>query len=286
MTKSQGAAVLSLRGVRKSFGGHTVIDGIDLDVHRSEVICIIGPSGSGKSTLLRCMNFLEEYDGGEVVINGRLLGYSRDAGGKRVRDRDVVVDETRRGVGMVFQHFNLWPHMTALGNVTAALRLVKQMPKPTADALGAEMLAKVGLSDKAGQYPARLSGGQQQRVAIARALAMHPSVMLFDEPTSALDPELVGEVLQVMRGLAAEGMTMVVVTHEMGFAAEVADRVVFMDAGRIVEQGPPRSLFGAPSHPRLHQFLETWRQRNAGFTTLTSDAARHPHQEGNQIHVR
>ncbi|WP_203096689.1 amino acid ABC transporter ATP-binding protein [Skermanella rosea] len=286
MTRTQGAAVLGLRGVRKSFGDHTVIDGIDLDVHRSEVICIIGPSGSGKSTLLRCMNFLEEYDGGEVVINGRLLGYSQDAGGKRVRDRDVVVDETRRGVGMVFQHFNLWPHMTALENVTAALRLVKQMPKAAADALGAEMLAKVGLSDKAGQYPARLSGGQQQRVAIARALAMQPSIMLFDEPTSALDPELVGEVLQVMRGLAAEGMTMVVVTHEMGFAAEVADRVVFMDAGRIVEQGPPSSLFGAPSHPRLRQFLETWRQRNAGFATLMSGAADQHLREGNQINAR
>ncbi|MGQ9371283.1 amino acid ABC transporter ATP-binding protein [Azospirillum sp. ST 5-10] len=273
VTQATKPVVLSLRGVCKRFGDHTVIDGVDLDVHRSEVICIIGPSGSGKSTLLRCMNFLEAYDGGDVLINGRLLGYSQDARGNRVRDRDVTIDEVRHGVGMVFQHFNLWPHMTALENVTAALRLVKHVPRAEADALGNAMLVKVGLAGKAGQYPARLSGGQQQRVAIARALAMQPSILLFDEPTSALDPELVGEVLQVMRDLAAEGMTMVVVTHEMGFAAEVADRVVFMDAGRIVEQGTPARLFGAPSHPRLRQFLETWRSRNAGFTTLMERAS-------------
>ena len=254
---------LQLRGVRKTFGPHTVLDGIDLDIGRSELVCIIGPSGSGKSTLLRSMIFLEPYDEGEIHVEGKLLGYTVGADGRRARDREAMIDHVRRGVGMVFQQFNLWPHMTALEQVALPLRLTKGMARAEADARAGAMLAKVGLAEKGGHFPARLSGGQQQRVAIARALAMHPSIMLFDEPTSALDPELVGEVLQVMRGLATEGMTMVVVTHEMGFAAEVADRVVFMDGGRIVEQGPPSRLFGNPSSARLRAFLETWRDRQA-----------------------
>jgi polar amino acid transport system ATP-binding protein len=253
-------SALQLRGVRKAFGPNTVLDGIDLDIESSELVCVIGPSGSGKSTLLRSMTFLEPYDEGEIYVEGRLLGYTiRD--GSRRRDREAMIDHVRRGIGMVFQQFNLWPHMTALEQVALPLRLTKKMARHEANDRAAAMLAKVGLSDKADQYPARLSGGQQQRVAIARALALHPSIMLFDEPTSALDPELVGEVLQVMRRLAHEGMTMVVVTHEMGFASEVADRVVFMDGGRIVEQGPPGRLFSAPSSPRLRAFLETWRDR-------------------------
>jgi polar amino acid transport system ATP-binding protein len=255
-----GRSALQLRGVRKAFGPNTVLDGIDLDIESSELVCVIGPSGSGKSTLLRSMIFLEPYDEGEIYVEGRLLGYTiRD--GSRRRDREAMIDHVRRGIGMVFQQFNLWPHMTALEQVALPLRLTKKMARHEANDRAAAMLAKVGLSDKADQYPARLSGGQQQRVAIARALALHPSIMLFDEPTSALDPELVGEVLQVMRRLAHEGMTMVVVTHEMGFASEVADRVVFMDGGRIVEQGPPGRLFSAPSSPRLRAFLETWRDR-------------------------
>ncbi|MDX6804851.1 amino acid ABC transporter ATP-binding protein [Terrihabitans rhizophilus] len=254
-------AAIQLRGVGKSFGAHKVLTGIDLDIGRGERVCIIGPSGSGKSTLLRCMVFLETYDEGEIHVEGRLLGYSVE-GGVRKRDADVQVAAVRRNVGMVFQQFNLWPHMTALGNVGAALRVVKGLPRAEVDRISREALATVGLAHKADDYPQRLSGGQQQRVAIARALAMSPSILLFDEPTSALDPELVGEVLEVMRKLAGQGMTMVVVTHEMGFAAEVADRVIFMDGGRIIEQGPPSRLFSNPQSPRLAQFLDTWRSRN------------------------
>jgi polar amino acid transport system ATP-binding protein len=256
------AAVLQLRDLRKRFGAHTVLDGIDLDVGQSECVCIIGPSGSGKSTLLRCMAFLERYDDGVVYIHGKSLGYSF-VDGKRIPDRDVLVDHTRRGLGMVFQQFNLWPHMTALGNIATPLRLARGMARAEAEEIGRKMLAKVGLADRADVYPARLSGGQQQRVAIGRALAMKPTIMLFDEPTSALDPERVGEVLDVMRQLAADGMTMVVATHEMGFASEVSDRLIFMDQGKIVEQGAPKTVLRTPETARLQQFLGTWRARQA-----------------------
>jgi polar amino acid transport system ATP-binding protein len=253
-------AAVQVRALRKRFGPLTVLNGIDLEVRRSECVCIIGPSGSGKSTLLRCMIFLESFDEGQICVNGLTV----HSGPLTTRARKREVEIARRSVGMVFQHFNLWPHMTALQNVTAALRLTKKMSAAASDIIGHEMLAKVGLSDKAVTYPARLSGGQQQRVAIARALAMNPSIMLFDEPTSSLDPELVGEVLKVMRQLAQEGITMVVVTHEMGFASEAADRIVFMDHGAVVEQGPPDQIFGFPESSRLRQFLTTWRSREPG----------------------
>jgi polar amino acid transport system ATP-binding protein len=253
-------AAVQVRALRKRFGPLAVLNGIDLEVRRSECVCIIGPSGSGKSTLLRCMIFLEPFDEGQICVNGLTV----ESGLLASRARKGEVEIARRSVGMVFQHFNLWPHMTALQNVTAALRLTKKVSAAASDIIGHEMLAKVGLSDKASTYPARLSGGQQQRVAIARALAMNPSIMLFDEPTSSLDPELVGEVLKVMRQLAREGITMVVVTHEMGFASEAADRVVFMDHGAIVEQGPPDRIFGFPESSRLRQFLTTWRSREPG----------------------
>ena len=239
------ARVIEVRGLVKRFGDVEVLRGIDLDVRASEVVCVIGPSGSGKSTLLRCIAFLEVYDEGDVRIEGRLLGY-RERDGRRSLASEREIDEVRSSVGMVFQHFNLWPHMTALGNVTEALRMVKRMSRRDAQASGLEVLRRVGLEAHAGHYPEQLSGGQKQRVAIARALAMRPRVMLFDEPTSALDPELVGEVLAVMRQLASEGMTMLIVSHEMGFAAHVAGTAVFMDDGRIVEQGPPAQLFAAP----------------------------------------
>ena len=258
---AQAARVIEVRGLIKRFGDREVLRGLDLDVRASEVVCIIGPSGSGKSTLLRCIAFLEVYDAGEVRIEGRLLGYREHDGG-RVLASEREVDEVRSSVGMVFQHFNLWPHMTALGNVTEALRLVKRMSRRTADEYGLEVLRRVGLEAHARQYPEKLSGGQKQRVAIARALAMRPRVMLFDEPTSALDPELVGEVLAVMRQLASQGMTMLIVSHEMGFAAHVAGTAIFMDEGRIVERGPPRQLFAAPQSERLRAFLTTWRERS------------------------
>ncbi len=255
------ALPIEVRGLAKRFGDVEVLRGIDLQVQPSEVVCVIGPSGSGKSTLLRCIAFLEIYDEGEVRIEGRLLGY-REGDGPRRLSGEREINEVRACLGMVFQHFNLWPHMTALGNVTEALRVVKRMSRAQADEAGLDALRKVGLQGQARQYPGQLSGGQKQRVAIARALALQPRVMLFDEPTSALDPELVGEVLSVMRQLAADGMTMVVVTHEMGFAAHVANRVVFMDEGRIVEQGAPADVLTAPRSVRLKQFLNTWRERS------------------------
>lgn len=258
---ASGRLMIAARGLSKRFGREIVLSDIDLSVRQSEVVCVIGPSGSGKSTLLRCLAFLEVHDAGAIEIDGKPLGF-REREGKRMPMRDREIDAVRAPIGMVFQHFHLWPHMTALANVTEALRFAKRMPRPEANALGRDMLAKVGLADKAGAYPSSLSGGQKQRVAIARALAMNPDVMLFDEPTSALDPELVGEVLAVMRQLAAEGMTMVIVTHEMGFAAHVADRVIFMDAGRIVEEGPPARVFSDPRSARLRQFLNTWRERS------------------------
>ncbi|MBP5934955.1 amino acid ABC transporter ATP-binding protein [Streptomyces acidiscabies] len=236
-------ARISLSGVRKRFGDLDVLQGVDIDVEPGEVVVLIGASGSGKSTLLRIMCDLERADGGEVWVNGVPL-----------HDRKRA-PEIFGHVGMVFQQFNLFPHKTALGNVTLALRKVRGLDKADAEERGRSALARVGLADKAGSYPAQLSGGQQQRVAIARALAMDPSVMFFDEPTSALDPELVGEVTGVMRSLAEDGMTMVVVTHEMRFAKDTADRVVFMDGGVVLEQGPPQEVFANPTQPRTQQFL-------------------------------
>ncbi len=254
--------LVEARGVSKHYGQNRVLNNISLGVRKSEVTCIIGPSGSGKSTLLRSLAFLEEYDTGEVLIEGELLGYV-DKEGRRVKASLAELNRVRRHVGMVFQQFNLWPHMTALGNVAEALIRVKRTPRNQARATALRMLQKVGLADKADSYPARLSGGQQQRVAIARALAMEPHIMLFDEPTSALDPELVGEVLQVMKDLAREGMTMVVVTHEMGFAAQVADKVLFLDKGEIAASGSPEEIFRDPQHVRLQQFLQNYLDRNA-----------------------
>jgi polar amino acid transport system ATP-binding protein len=254
--------IVSLSKVGKSFGNLRVLKGIDLHVQRSEVVCLIGPSGSGKSTLLRSMAFLEEYDEGEIRIEGQLLGW-QDTDKGRKRAPQSQINQVRRNVGMVFQQFNLWPHMTALGNVCEALRQVRKLSADEAKKRGMAMLDKVGLAHKADAYPAQLSGGQQQRVAIARALAMEPHIMLFDEPTSALDPELVGEVLQVMKALAKEGMTMVVVTHEMGFAAQVADSVIFLDQGEVVARGTPQQIFHNAEHPRLQQFLQNYLDRNA-----------------------
>ena len=253
--------ILKLRGVVKHFGSLQVIKGVDLDIHHSEVICLIGPSGSGKSTLLRSMAFLEHYDEGEIYIEGQLLGW-QPGPLRRLTSRSQL-NQVRRNVGMVFQQFNLWPHMSVLGNVIEALVQVRKLPQTEARAKDLTMLDRVGLVHKADAYPAQLSGGQQQRVAIARALAMEPKIMLFDEPTSALDPELVGEVLQVMKSLAADGMTMVVVTHEMGFAAQVADRVAFLDQGKIAVCGSPEKIFHNNEHPRLQQFLQNYLDRNA-----------------------
>ncbi|GAA0583788.1 amino acid ABC transporter ATP-binding protein [Streptomyces crystallinus] len=235
---------IEIRGLRKSFGDNEVLRGIDLEVARGEVVCVIGPSGSGKSTLLRCVNLLEEPSAGQVFV-----------GGTEVTDLDVDIDAVRRRIGMVFQQFNLFPHITVTENLVLPQRRVLRRDKVKAAAVARENLDRVGLAEKADAYPAQLSGGQQQRVAIARALAMGPEVMLFDEPTSALDPELVGDVLAVMRVLAGEGMTMMVVTHEMSFAREVADRVVFMDGGVIVEQGPAEQVVGAPREERTRNFL-------------------------------
>ncbi|WP_114815292.1 amino acid ABC transporter ATP-binding protein [Paraburkholderia kururiensis] len=266
-THAAGSAtpLIEVRGLGKRFGDVEVLRGVNLEIARSEVVCIIGPSGSGKSTLLRCLAALETYDEGEVLIEGQLLGYS-ERNGRRMRATAAEINRVRRNVGMVFQQFNLWPHMTALGNVMEALVRVRGLPHDEARRRAGAMLETVGLSHKGDAYPAKLSGGQQQRVAIARALAMEPHIMLFDEPTSALDPELVGEVLQVMKQLARDGMTMAVVTHEMGFAAQVADKVVFIDQGRIAVQGNPREVFHDASHPRLRQFLQNYFDRNAFWT--------------------
>jgi polar amino acid transport system ATP-binding protein len=241
-------------GVRKSFGPVEVLRGIDLEVQQGEVLCVIGPSGSGKSTFIRCINHLEKIDGGRLLVDGHLVGYRR-VGTKLHEMRESEIAKRREDVGMVFQQFNLFPHMTALQNLVEAPVRVKGMPKGEANEMGRALLKQVGLADKEKAYPAQLSGGQQQRVAIARALAMQPKLMLFDEPTSALDPELVGEVLDVMKQLAKEGMTMVVVTHEMGFAREVADQLVFMDAGVVVESGDPREVLANPKHDRTKAFL-------------------------------
>ncbi|MEW5762923.1 MAG: amino acid ABC transporter ATP-binding protein [Bacillota bacterium] len=236
--------MIKIRGLHKYFGAQHVLRGIDLDVAKSEVVCVIGASGSGKSTLLRCINFLERAQAGEIWIDG-----------ERIDPKRHNLNKIRAEVGMVFQLFNLFPHKTALGNVIEAPVMVKKMPRGEAEREGLALLEKVGLGDKANSYPSQLSGGQQQRVAIARALAMRPKIMLFDEPTSALDPELVGEVLEVIRQLANEGMTMLIVTHEMAFAREVAHRVIYMDEGRIVEEAPPHEIFENPREERTRTFL-------------------------------
>ncbi len=236
--------MIRIENLHKRFGGLEVIRGIDLHVTPGEVVCIIGPSGSGKSTVLRCINRLEEITAGRIIVDG-----------SDITDPKTNINQVRAEAGMVFQQFNLFPHMTVLQNVTLGPVKVRRMKRAAADTLGRELLAKVGLAEKTGSYPDQLSGGQKQRVAIARSLALQPKVMLFDEPTSALDPELVGEVLEVMKRLAAEGMTMVVVTHEMGFAREVADRVIFIDQGVIQEEGPPKAFFSNPRNPRLKDFL-------------------------------
>jgi ABC-type polar amino acid transport system ATPase subunit len=241
--------------LHKRFGSVQALDGIDLGVARGEVVCLIGPSGSGKSTLLRCINFLEEPTSGTVRVAGHRVGYKGVGDRSRpMRGRDIA--RVRAGIGMVFQHFYLWPHLSALENVILALTEVKRLTPQEAAGRGQALMAKVGLADKMATFPEHLSGGQRQRVAIARALAMEPGVMLFDEPTSALDPELVGEVLAVMERVASEGMTMLVATHEMGFAKKVANRVVFMDQGRIVEAGSPEAIFDRPRHERTRRFLD------------------------------
>ncbi|MBN1094280.1 amino acid ABC transporter ATP-binding protein [Blastococcus sp. TML/M2B] len=240
--------------VHKRFGHVEVLKGIDLEVAPREVMCVVGPSGSGKSTFLRCINHLERIDAGRLWVDGHLVGY-REKGGRLHELRDSEVAAQRRDIGMVFQRFNLFPHKTALENVTEAPVQVKGVGRAEARERGAALLERVGLGDRVHNYPNQLSGGQQQRVAIARALAMQPKLMLFDEPTSALDPELVGEVLDVMRGLAEDGMTMVVVTHEMGFAREVGDSLVFMDDGVVVEAGDPRQVLTDPQHERTRSFL-------------------------------
>ncbi|MDT5018468.1 MAG: polar amino acid transport system ATP-binding protein [Mycobacterium sp.] len=246
--------MVKAESVCKSFGALHVLKGITLEIGKGEVLCMVGPSGSGKSTFLRCINHLEQVNAGRLYVDGELIGY-RERGNKlqEMSPRDAA--KQRRDIGMVFQHFNLFPHRTALDNVVEAPIHVKGVKKDAAIARGKDLLEQVGLSDKATAYPAQLSGGQQQRVAIARALAMNPKLMLFDEPTSALDPELVGEVLEVMKKLASEGMTMVVVTHEMGFAREVANHLVFMDEGVVVESGPPREVLSNPQHERTKAFL-------------------------------
>lgn len=240
----EGTVKIRIEGLKKSFGDLVVLDGIDTTVSKGEVVCVIGPSGSGKSTFLRCLNKLEDITAGKVTVDGFDL-----------TDRKVDLDKVRQHIGMVFQHFNLFPHMTVIDNVTLAPLLTKKMDKAAAEKRAMELLGQVGLAEKANVKPATLSGGQKQRVAIARALAMNPSIMLFDEATSALDPEMVGDVLQVLRNLAEGGMTMVVVTHEMGFAREVASRVIFMADGNIVEDDTPAAVFDSPKHPRLQEFL-------------------------------
>lgn len=239
-----GNALISVKGLYKKFEEKEVLCGIDVDINKGDVVCVIGASGSGKSTFLRCLNLLETADGGSIVFDGAEL-----------LDKDVDIDSHRRKMGMVFQQFNLFPHLTVLRNLTIAPTMLKGVPKEQAEEKARKLLERVGLADRAEDYPDMLSGGQKQRVAIVRALCMEPDVMLFDEPTSALDPEMVGEVLDVMRELAHSGMTMIVVTHEMNFAKEVANRVIFLADGKIAEQGSPEEIFGAPKNDRLQSFL-------------------------------
>ena len=251
------ASSVEISQVNKFYGPFHALKDVDLTIPPGKVTCLIGPSGSGKSTLLRCINFLEEYDAGEIRIDGQLIGY--ESPGRKMAGRKLR--EMRRSIGMVFQQFNLWPHMTARENVAEGLIRVRGLPRAEAGQRAADALAKVGLADKMDNHPSRLSGGQQQRVAIARAIAMEPRLMLFDEPTSALDPELVGEVLTVMKTLASEGMTMVVVTHEMGFAAHVADQVAFMEKGELVGVDSPDRILHHPEDARIQAFLRTYHER-------------------------
>jgi polar amino acid transport system ATP-binding protein len=247
--------VIEALDIHKSFGDLEILKGISLQVRRGEVVVLIGASGSGKTTFIRCINLLEDIQSGRIRVSGRAMGYRERADGSLVRDSERNIARQRRDIGMVFQRFNLFPHMTALENIIEAPIQVLGVSRSEALEQARELLSRVGLADKADHYPSMLSGGQQQRVAIARALAMKPQAMLFDEPTSALDPETVGEVLEVMKELAEEGMTMVVVTHEMGFAREVADRVVVLDQGELIEEGPPEQIFSRPKHPRTRAFL-------------------------------
>jgi ABC-type polar amino acid transport system ATPase subunit len=255
---TNGAAMVQLEGVRKSFGDNLVLDGIDLSVDLGDVLVVIGPSGSGKSTLLRCVNLLEPIQEGRIFLEG-----------EEITRKGANVSAIRQRIGIVFQQFNLFPHLTAIDNLTLATRRIRKMPRREAERRGRELLASVGLKEKADQHPHQLSGGQQQRVAIARALMMQPHVMLFDEVTSALDPELVGEVLVVIRNLAREGMTMLIVTHEMQFAREVGDRVIFMDGGKIVEQGNPKDVLDNPREERTRQFLRRTLQLDHALEELT-----------------
>ena len=259
------SAALTIKGLHKRFDETQVLHGLDLEIPRGQVSCLIGPSGSGKSTLLRCMAFLEEATSGMILVNGEPLGFSENGEGKRVKLPAARIRAVRAQIGMVFQQFNLWPHMTALGNVSEALKTVRRLPRREAEERAMAQLRKVGLENRAGHYPSQLSGGQQQRVAIARALALEPKIMLFDEPTSSLDPELTGEVLNVMRALAADGMTMVVVSHEIGFAASVGHKIAFLDHGRLILNGTPQEVFRKPRHPRLDQFLDTYIDRGAAM---------------------
>ena len=254
MTTTQDVVIQALE-VHKAFGELDILKGVTLEVRRGEVVVLIGASGSGKTTFIRCLNQLEEIQGGTIRVNGELMGFRERPDGRRVRDSERNIARRRRDIGMVFQRFNLFPHMTVLENIIEAPIQVLGVARAAAVEQARALLARVRLSDKADHYPTQLSGGQQQRVAIARALAMKPQAMLFDEPTSALDPETVGEVLQVMKELAEDGMTMVVVTHEMGFAREVADRVVVLHQGELIEEGPPAQVFGNPTHPRTREFL-------------------------------
>jgi len=246
--------VVEATDVNKWFGRLHVLRDVSLQVRRQEVVVVLGPSGSGKTTFIRCVNHLEKIQSGRIFVNGSLIGY-REVGGRLVEDREASIARQRQEIGMVFQRFNLFPHKTALENIIEAPTQVRGMDRREAVEMGEALLARVGLASKAASYPAQLSGGQQQRVAIARALAMRPALMLFDEPTSALDPEMIGEVLEVMKELAREGMTMIVVTHEMGFAREVADRVVMMDEGQVIEEGTPATFFSSPAHERTRSFL-------------------------------
>jgi polar amino acid transport system ATP-binding protein len=258
-----GDAIITVEALSKSYGDFQALADITMEVRHSEVVCVIGPSGSGKSTLLRCLNFLEVYESGEVRMEGQLIGWEEGKATPRKQLSAAKLRDQRKNIGMVFQQFNLWPHFTALQNVAEALIQVRKLALDEAHDHAGAALEKVNLGNKTGNYPSGLSGGEQQRVAIARAIAMEPRLMLFDEPTSALDPELVGEVLNVMKELAGEGMTMMVVTHEMGFAAHVADRVAFLDKGRLVCCVPPGEIFGRdPADARVRSFLQTYRERN------------------------
>ncbi len=247
-------AIVIAQSVEKNFGSLAVLKGVDLTVRKGEVVVIVGASGSGKTTFIRCINHLEKIDSGRITVNGQLIGYV-EKNGRLVEDRESNIARQRREIGMVFQLFNLFPHLTALGNIIEAPIHVRGDTREEAERIGRALLARVGLSEKENVFPAQLSGGQQQRVAIARALAMRPALMLFDEPTSALDPEMIGEVLEVMKELARDGMTMIVVTHEMGFAREVANRVIMMHDGRIIEDLPPTQFFKSPAHERTRAFL-------------------------------